>query len=156
MENISSLKKLDTVLDYLRKTENLEQNESDALINRADVANYLYSKFDYKITHRELSRIFVKLTNDGYMDTIIGDCYLTHEGYWFHGYIKQKEIDDLNQAISIQKEKRTARNEIWLTYGTWFAGFAALLLLLWQVFLWYFPTHADYPYIWIWERIIHK
>jgi len=53
----------------------------------------------------------------------------------------------LNFTISAQNEKRTARNEFWLTFGTWFAGIAALLLFLWQVVLWFYPIYEKFPWV---------
>lgn len=56
--------------------------------------------------------------------------YITYEGYLFIGYEPQQEIKNLEYAISVQNEKRIIRNEILLVRGTWFAGIAAVLLLL--------------------------
>lgn len=72
-----------------------------------------------------------------YRATIIGSMFI--------GYEKQQTLDDLNS-------KHIANNTRWLLWGTWFAGVLAALLLLWQVFIYFYPVHKDYSY-WYWEKI---
>jgi hypothetical protein len=81
---------------------------------------------------------------------------ITIQGAIFHGYVEQKRIDGINQFNAENAERVAIRNDRWLVRGTWFAGIAAVLLLLWQIFLWYYPQYKDYPYCWIWQTIVKK
>jgi hypothetical protein len=75
-----------------------------------------------------------------YRGTIIGAMFI--------GYAKQQALDDLNS-------NRIANNTKWLLWGTWFASVLAALLLLWQVFIYFYPVHKNYPY-WYWEKTLEK
>jgi hypothetical protein len=78
----------------------------------------------------------------------------TFEGRMFienGGYVRQKQIDNEKMGISVRNENRRLRNDHLLIAGTWFAGIAALLLLLWQVFLYLYPVHRDYP-LFFWQK----
>ncbi|MHB8209315.1 hypothetical protein [Mucilaginibacter sp.] len=142
-------KKLDTVLDLLRDKEeqdkDVEEVDYDAT-NRAFVSNYLLEKFNYEMTAKELGRIFSKLFEDGYINDITGNLYLTHEGYWFHGYVEQNRIDEINRSISETNEMVAIRNDSLLVFWTRFAGIAAVALLAWQIFLYFYPIHANFRY----------
>jgi len=76
---------------------------------------------------------------------------MTYEGLLFHGYRKQSEIDEMNHVIFVHNEKRIVRNEKWLNRGTWTASIVGVMLLLWQIFLYFYPVHADYPYF-FWQK----
>jgi hypothetical protein len=141
MSLILSYKKLDKILDYLREHEVSDSNTIDREpINQADVSNYLLGKFNYKITTKELVRIFTKLTDDGYIYIVNGDCYLTHSGYWFEGY-ESKALRDANVSLLAQVEidrrhmlddhlknaaSRLNRLTLWLSIGS---GVLALIEL---------------------------
>jgi hypothetical protein len=150
MTEIEALTKMDILFDILKtQKDSLEFNEilllvqeKDSLIDDIFLKMGLYKlqedNYAYELKHQDNKKYKI------YSVSIKGSI--------FHGYVKQKEIEDLNQTIFVQNEMRIVRNEKWLTRGTWFAGIAALLLLLWQVFLYFYPVHADYSY-WIWQTI---
>lgn len=148
MVSLVHLKKLDKVLDYLKENE---QRETADPVTFAELSNYLARELNYEITTKELLRIYTKLKRDEYVFETGGDYYLTYDGYVFHGYERQKEIEDLAYTISVQSENQIKSAQRKLLWGTWFAGIAALLLLLWQVFLYFYPVHADYPYF-FWQK----
>lgn len=152
MEIITPIQKLDAVLDFLKTQK--------SYLNHHSVDTGL-RKVNIELDADDLIRIKDKLINDGYLierktntlGSSIDPVYLiSYSGYLFHGYIKQQAIDDLILCINAKNESRKSRNDHRLVVGTWFAGIAALLLLLWQVFLYFYPVHTNYPY-WIWQTI---
>lgn len=103
----------------------------------------------------ECTAIVTKLVKDGYVNEFKKDgmifsneYVISFEGLVFSGYKEKQIIDD-------QNERRINQNELWLLRGTWFAGIAAILLLGWQIWIWFYPLHKDFPY-WIWETIPKK
>ncbi len=79
---------------------------------------------------------------DFYTITLNGSLFIENGGYQ-----KQQEDAELNKTIICQNEMRKVRNDRLLVNGTWFAGIAAFALLAWQVFLWFYPVYAHYPYV---------
>ena len=77
--------------------------------------------------------------------------HISFDGYLFSGYERQKEANDLKEGIISQNQMRITRNEHRLVVGTWLAGIVGVLLLLWQVFLYFYPVHKDYPYF-FWHK----
>lgn len=66
---------------------------------------------------------------------------ITYEGLLSDTYEKKKEIENSDHAIAKTNQMVTKRNEILLVRGTWFAGIAAVSLLLWQIFIYLYPIH---------------
>lgn len=164
-DSLSDEQKLDTVLEYLTKL-NRQDYQGDGQI--ASGLNSINSV-------KEISEILIKLHADGYADTAskmaTGTFMSTFDGRMFinNGGYTAKALKDANDALWKQSEidrQRTldtllATNSTRLNgltnrlvFGTWFAGAAALLLLLWQVWIWFYPIHRDYPY-WFWETVKH-
>ena len=134
MENLSPIKKLDAVLNLLKsKTMDLSGLQTHLTLTDIDLD--------------ELRRITKKLDKDGYIETSAANSYLvTFDGYLFEGYENEKEVNDINQIIMANDDLLRLRNDALLVRGTWFLGVAAVLLLLWQVFLYVYPAYATNPY----------
>jgi len=66
---------------------------------------------------------------------------ITYEGLLSDTYEKKKEIENSGRAIAETNQMVAKKNEILLVRGTWFAGIAAVLLLLWQIFIYLYPIH---------------
>jgi hypothetical protein len=73
----------------------------------------------------------------------------------FIGYEKTRILqdEDIRTSQSNASQAKTYADRLLL--ATWCAGIAAVLLLLWQVWIWFYPIHANYPF-WIWETIPKK
>lgn len=144
MKKLEPIELLDEVLNFIKIGEQWKTLK---------VIRTHFREIETELTNDDLTRILFKLMADDYVlysevDDYTKDHYTaTYSGMLFHGYIKQKEIDNLNFLRAGQLEKRIVANERSLRYATWFAGFAAILLLLWQVFLWVNPTYSDFPYV---------
>lgn len=109
----------------------------------------------YSFEASELSRILSKLLKDGYVDRRGEESepnyIITFDGYVFIGYEKQQILDNETiEALSIAKQEAKDYSSR-LLLATWSAGIAAVLLLLWQVWIWFYPVHANYPY-WFWQK----
>ncbi|MES2427039.1 MAG: hypothetical protein V4560_08690 [Bacteroidota bacterium] len=145
MENLTPSQKLDKVLFVLAENN----SKISSIVTLASLREY----FKASILPSEIPLILAKLEKDGFIK-----CDLTaysEEVYSisFEG-LAMNEVGYHNQSIiSSQNETRIVRNERLLVNGTWAAAIAALLVLLWQIFLFYFPHYSDYPYHWIWETI---
>jgi hypothetical protein len=142
-KGLEPIQKLDEVLNYLRTQK--------SFLTDAQLSDNLQTK-GLIISEDDLIRITDRLINDGYIierkrdkkQTAIDPKYLiSYKGYLFQGYVEQKRIDNINQNIAETKEKIAIRNDIYLVRGTWFAGIAAILLTAWQIFLYFYPPHAD-------------
>lgn len=111
---------------------------------------------------KEIFEILLKLMKDGYITSPHGGghgiYFSNFDGRLFidnGGYTEERNRRIAHEIIASQNEKRIIRNEKLLVIGTWFAGFAAAFLLLWSMWIWFYPIHKDYPY-WIWETIPKK
>jgi len=82
-----------------------------------------------------------------YKTTIAGELFIGFE----KTEILQNDAIKTSQNNAYQAKTYADR----LLFATWCAGIAAVLLLLWQVFVYFYPVHKDYPY-WIWETIPKK
>jgi len=132
----SSLKKLDNILEILAKNEDNSQKLNVAklvLITNYNLGDVLFvlnklikDKFVITSSYEGLGEI-MPFTNEMYSITFEGLVFYESGGY-------QTKID-LDKA----NEKRIIRNERLLVNGTWFAGIAAILLLAWQIIV-YFLT----------------
>jgi hypothetical protein len=119
----------------------------------------LYHAFVYpkqKIDEHELRAILKKLETDGNALKNGMERYSpSFEGFLFIGYEKQRILED-ETIESLLTAKREAKDySTRLLWATWFAGVAGVLVLLWQVFVYFYPVHKDYPY-WIWKTIPKK
>ena len=129
MDKDTVLRKLD---DLLKEFIDFKEHNKNGIITMLRVGRRLpFHSMD------EIDVLISKLEKDGYLRCRFKDIYIiTAEGFLFDGYVKQ--------AITNAKtEKRITRNENLLIRGTWFAGIAAILLLAWQIFQYYYPAHVD-------------
>ena len=109
---------------------------------------------------KEIFEILLKLLKDGYItstsDTGHGQYYSNFDGRLFidkGGYQEQQRLDKIiadQNALTLSQSQTNARLVV---FWTSVASVVGALLLLWQVFSWYFPHYSDYPYHWIWETI---
>jgi hypothetical protein len=155
MENLLPIQKLDIVLNFLKTQK--EYQRWFQIRNKLNDSGIVLDGDDFV-------RIIDKLINDGYLieikkndqgTSIVPLCLISYSGYLFEGYQEQKRINDINQNITETKERVAIRNENRLVVGTWVAGIVGALLLLWQIFIYIYPIHKDFPY-WIWETIPKK
>lgn len=136
VSELSPIDHLDFVLELLKH----RQHNANSLIVSHQGAGFSADPV-------QIQRVVKKLEKDGYIEILhISRYVITYEGDLFHGYKRQKEIDDLNYETALRASKRGERIANHLVYATYFAGIAAALLLLWQIFLYFYPVHADYPY----------
>ncbi|HEY4325667.1 MAG TPA: hypothetical protein VGN20_16850 [Mucilaginibacter sp.] len=151
MKQLTPLQKIDLVLDHLKKST---QN----LINNTETVSFEINRREKVIIEDdELKMIVRKLIKDGYVDEVrwehVNVLKISFEGSIFIGYEKKQRLED-EKLTSISKgiiaTKKYANQLLWATSC---AGIAAALVLLWQVFLWFYPAHSDFPLIWIWEAI---
>jgi len=159
--------KIDMVLRYVVNIPSRELLTRDQIASNMDAVTY----------EKEITEILLKLHKDGFIYTPnelgTGYFYSNFDGRMFvqNGGYEAKALKDANEASWKQSEidrRRTlddllASNSTDLNVltsrmakATLFAGIAGLLLFLWQIVLWYFPTHSDYPFLWIWETIPKK
>jgi hypothetical protein len=142
--DLSPEEKLDVVS---QKVVNLSETDN---LYYAFIANHVNAS-EYT---KEIFEILLKLHKDGYVtsnnNSGLGNYASNFDGRLFidnGGYTEEKKRRIDNDAIAAQNETRIIRNERLLIQGTWFAGFGALFLLSWQVFLWINPAYSDFPYI---------
>lgn len=144
MKELAPIERLDAVLELIKSNE------------AAVLESELVKIYVPETSIEELLRIIEKLLDDKYIRRYESDnhqilYYMTFDGYLFHGYKRKKEIDDLTYTIAVENENRTRSYDRRLLLATWCAGIAALLLLGWQIFVYLYPVHADYPYF-FWHR----
>lgn len=148
MENYTIIEQLDALLEFIvTKKDNhkikdfygTNQSLMDELSRKLQTDGHII--IEVKNAEPRLIQVRNKATIDGRLFYNLG------------GY-KQKVIDDaINSSLIAQNEKRIIRNEIWLLRGTWVASIVGFLLLVWQVFLFYYPNYQEYPFHWIWEKM---
>jgi len=56
------------------------------------------------------------------------------------GYKQQKEKERLDEASALNKERIAMRNERLLVRGTWAAAIVAILVLVWQIYSYFYPV----------------
>ncbi|NNU34649.1 hypothetical protein HK413_12250 [Mucilaginibacter sp. S1162] len=115
---------------------------------------------------KEIFEILLKLLKDGYVTSTNysghGNYVSNFDGRLFidnGGYVA-KALKDANDALLVQLEidrRRTldvllATNSTRLNVLTWWLVIGAFAVVAWQIFLYFYPVHRDYPY-WIWETI---
>lgn len=144
MENLNLTQRLDAVLNFIN-------TDKDTL----GVIEFYQSTTQ---NQKELVEILEKLHKDGYIKRAPTSNINTQlntptvEGRFFIGYEKQRVLQDMQLAKISRMETDQRIYKDRLLWATLIAGIAAVLLLLWQVWIWFYPVHANYPY-WIWETI---
>jgi hypothetical protein len=152
MDELTPAQQIDTVLKLLQYDRGYTTKEQ--LLNR------IRSK-EIEIEGDILDRILEKLSFDRYVFITLtpgGEpAYaISYEGYLFHGYAKQQAIETEKEVIIARNESRRLRNDHRLIVGTWFAGFAALLLFLWQCWIWIYPLYKDYQHDILPKKAVEK
>ena len=155
MKEFSPIEQLDAILKVLYEYDKAQLGMSLASIIYH--ANTIEEGKTLPFTVLQL--VITKLIKDDYVKENVSkefntvspltdkNYFITFEGLVFHqqgGYANKIILDSEN-------EKRIVRNEKWLLRGNWFAGIAAFLVLLWQIFLYFYPVHKDYP-IFFWQK----
>jgi len=136
------IEKIDIVFDLIYNKQPVEEEVISNLVSNIMNAGQLHA-------------IIVNLSEDGYIyKTSQIEYSITFKGYLFNefgGYRGKlsNEINIKTKAETYLKNDLLYRDRLLL--ATWTAGIVAFLLLLWQIFLFYFPHYIDYPYHWIWE-----
>lgn len=143
MGALTPSQKLDTILSALA----VNNSKPDSVITKASLTGF----FGESIPSSEIPLILAKLERDGYImcDTTTN----SFETYsiTFEGLVMNETGYHNRNINSVQNERRIRRNDKLLVNGTLAAAIAATLVLLWQIFLFYFPDYSHYPYHWIWE-----
>lgn len=147
MPKLNPFEKIDTVLEYIRKSEVVYKE-------------YLINEMHHlSISRLEVAVIIEKLKRDIYIIediNYIGVLYAaTFESFLFIGYEKTNILQDEQIVKIFQTEVDLKKYKDRLLWATWSAGIAAVLLLLWQVWIWFYPLHSNYP-LWIWETTQKK
>lgn len=141
MQNLSPFEKIDFVLNLLKehKTSTYGQLRIESA-NPADPQDH------------EFHAIVNKLIKDEYVVRYESGQYaLTFEGSLFIGYDKERILRE-EEVLRISYRGINDNNyKERLFWATLIAGIFAGLLLLWQVFLYFYPVHKDYP-LWFWQK----
>jgi hypothetical protein len=139
MEILTPVKKLDAVLKMLK----LKSTNYDGLRTHFKGT---------EIDADEVRRLANKLEKDGYIEIDAAhNCVLTFEGLLFGGYENKIEAEKANQIATEKDHRRRQRNQAALVSATWVVGVAVVLLVLWQIFIYLYPVHANYPRF-LWEK----
>ncbi|WP_179413424.1 hypothetical protein HDF19_14920 [Mucilaginibacter sp. E4BP6] len=129
MQNLNPLQKLDLVLNFYREKEDVVY--SSMMIYTELTNSGKMPKAD------EILMIVRRLEKDGYLDFI--KIYeekfyrITFDGFLFHGYTKQAQINITNEQLKLDVISTNKRNEQSLRYATWLAGFGSTGLLIWEI-----------------------
>jgi len=102
---------------------------------------------------KELQLILNKLLSDGLIEKDITEdkrerYIISFNGLIFQGY-ENTQINERQNQIMI------ALTSKWVMRGTCAAAILAGLLLIWQIFVYIYPVHKDYPYF-FWEKVPNK
>jgi hypothetical protein len=141
---IPPLQQIDTVLDFFKGDRG--HVSFDHVITRLDIDGVTFNG-------DILRRIIEKLIRDNYVyitepQGVNYEKYaVTFEGYIFIGYVNQQTLQNEEVLRISQMEIDAKRYRDKLFWATLIAGIAAVLLLLWQVFVWLHPLYSKYPYI---------
>ena len=152
MESLSYLNKLDAILNVLK-------NNYDKLHSIVTYQS-MEAKFIGKITMAEIKLIVDKLIKDEYCVIDPNGLHtkafkVTFEGLVYIGYDNTRKLEEEKLTSIGQMAIATKKYNTRLLWATWCAGIAAFVLLLWQVWIWFYPVNANYPY-WIWQTIPKK
>jgi len=154
MENLTAIEKLDYLLKcfYNNDFEELKQKYGENPFTNNEKA--------MQVLDRLVQDGYVKVTD--YYEPTIPRAWttrnITFDGslcYEDGGYTEEHNRRTLAEAAAAQNEMRIVRNERLLVRGTWAAAIVAGFLLLWNVWIWFYPVHKDYPY-WFWEKVPAK
>lgn len=145
MEQLTILEKLDYVLNLIKS------NKCD---NTLQTLKMFIRNEKIDINQDELVGILLQIQHDSYVfvrPLSQQQFIISTQGLMFIGYLEQERVTKLNKAIAENAVWVGSRNDHRLVVGTWFAGIAAALLLIWQIFLYLYPVHASYPYF-FWHK----
>jgi hypothetical protein len=132
---ITPLHQLDAVLNYIKAKDELIA-EYDELFG---------STLSFWENYNSIHLVLEKLERDKYITPLTynhdgsTNYRLTIEGYMFEGYVKEKQAKDNQDVIKTQNEIQKVSRDIWILRGTWFAGIAAWLLLLYYLITYFYP-----------------
>ena len=161
-ELTSDEEKIDMVLRYVVSLQAEHLYDKNQIAANMDATSYV----------KEIGEILLKLYKDGYVHTQntmgLAPYVSNFDGRMFSksgGYsakasrdtatAEQQRIDaarliDLeNQNLIHSGQLNTLTHR--LVVAAWFAFGAAAILFLWNVWIWFYPVHKDYPY-WFWEK----
>lgn len=102
------------------------------------------------IASHEYDAIVIQLIADGYIikyeektmrepRDYICPSIKGYEIYNIGGFEIKSQLDELARKEIKLRNERIERNEVLLVYATWFAGIAAVLLLAWNIFEFFYP-----------------
>jgi hypothetical protein len=134
MKDLPLLQQLDILLSFLISG-----------IDNSGVIDYFNSH------NREFNELLVKLAKDGYttnttqIDNIRHEIHMpTIEGRMFMsngGYVRQNEINIATAEQNAFFLRRSRVNERLVARYTIIAALGAWLVLLWYIFIWFYPNH---------------
>jgi predicted transcriptional regulator len=141
--NLNFIEKHDHQLDYREKLDLTLQafkNEKGELLPTAVLVT-LNARYAANFSNEELNRVIEKLKKDEFLILNSEAKYaITIDGYYFIGYVEQDKVNNEKMRLIAASKARKVCRERSLNYATWFAGFAALLLLSWQIYSYYHPA----------------
>ena len=135
MQFLSIFEELDAMLEFFIKPD-------------ADSKFYEHIKDNYVVRENLLT----KLEKDGYInrsyktDSKDSDLTISIDGKIFlanGGYVKQHELNVISAALAQNDRKRVIRNERLIIAGTWVASIVAALVLIWQLYAYYYPVQSE-------------
>jgi hypothetical protein len=140
---IDKLKKIDALLSEFK---DLSTRDSQYLIGSLRAKNIIYSEEEIKIA-------LGRLLDDKFIDyRQHGNYKITFNGDLFIGYKNKDKLDmDAIQSLSVVRVAAKKYGDR-LLCATWTAGIVAAVLLLFQVFCYYFPHYSAYPYHFWFEK----
>jgi predicted transcriptional regulator len=134
MEKLNYRQRLDIILACLRNHNN--EIKYGGLITLLALSY----KLDLRESAAHFERLIKKLELDGFVSVNKVDTYfITLDGYYFKGYEYALEVENEKLHIIEENENQKVRREDSLKNATWFAGFAALFLLLFQIYTSFWP-----------------
>ena len=142
----------DLKLQYLDEIIIIVKNQSELLqanysLSSAAIRLYLNIKFKIDISSADLNLLLEKLVKDGHLAMLNNNAAiytLTYKGAFFEGYVKQKELNDLNiKSLETDVEIRKM-NEIRIVRGTWGLVIATLGLILWEMIKYFHYEHHPF------------
>ncbi len=150
MKILHPIRKLDIVLNIL---SDYDESDLGATLPYIVYHSNITEIVDLRIPYQEVELIWGKLIKD---EDVLLNCsfqvnkgenryFITFDGVVFNQSGGYKEMI----TISGQNEKRIVRNEKWLVRGTWTASVVGVLLLLWQLFLYFLPGSQRLSFVFL-------
>ena len=143
----SPIKQIDHVLSIFR--EHQSYLNATELIDKINISPIV-------IEPSVLHRILEKLERDKFLFSLEDDngveyYSISFEGDLFIGYEKQQILDNekVNRISQMETGEKEYRERLF--WATLSAGIFAGLLLSWQVFLYLYPVHKDFP-LFFWQK----